>query len=294
MPAGAGWEASAGSPGATHTIGSAAAGSTIGALSYHERVDGYAPSTYGEAFADVYDDWYGDVGDPVTAVAAIGELVDAAGGGPVLELGVGSGRLAAPLVEAGFEVWGIDASPAMLARLATRPGGAGVRAVLGDMADPVGTLGGAPADSSMPSFSVVVAAYNTFFLLASEAAQRSCIEGVARLLAPRGRFVVEAYVPGDPPRDAETVLEPRRVELDRVVFTVSTHHPAEQLVHGQHVELRETGTRLRPWSLRYATPEQLDAMAADAGLAGIERWESWDRRPFGPSSTVHVSAYGPR
>ena len=246
-------------------------------------MEGYAPSTYGDAFADVYDEWYADVGDPAAAVATLGRL---AGGGAVLELGVGSGRLAAPLAATGIEVWGLDASAAMLERLAARAGGDTVRGVLGDMADPAGAVRGAPP------FAVAVAAFNTFFLLTTEDAQRRCLAATASLLAPGGHLVVEAYVPADPPRDAETVLEPRRVELDRVVLTVSIHRPEEQVVDGQHVELSAAGVRLRPWSLRYATTDQLDAMAAGAGLVLRDRWESWDGRPFTPASTVHVSVYG--
>ena len=70
------------------------------------------PSAYGEAMADVYDDWYAEVSDVEGTVARIAEL---AAGGPVLELGIGTGRLALPLAAAGVEVHGIDASPAMAA-----------------------------------------------------------------------------------------------------------------------------------------------------------------------------------
>jgi SAM-dependent methyltransferase len=250
-------------------------------------VDGYGPATYGEGFADVYDDWYGDLEGLDDAVATLAAL---AGGGRVLELGVGSGRLAIPLAAGGTEVWGVDASPAMLDRLAAAPGGSAVHGVLGDMADPSGALaaaGGEPGDG----FAVVALAFNTFFLLAGEGAQRRCLEACAGLLAPGGCLVVEAYVPADPPKDAETVLEPRAVALDRVVFTVSTHRPAEQVVHGQHVELRETGVRLRPWVLRYLTPGQLDDLAAGVGLRRRDRWGSWDRQPFSDASPLHVSAY---
>jgi SAM-dependent methyltransferase len=248
-------------------------------------VEGYGPATYGEAFADVYDDWYpGDAdGAAAAAIARLG------GRRPVLELGVGSGRLAVPLVELGIEVWGIDASPAMLERLAARPGGGAVRAVLGDMAAPVAAV---TTGAERRQFGVVVAAFNTFFLLATEEAQRRCLGEVATLLAPGGRLVIEAYVPADPPADAETVLEPRRVEVDRVVFTISTHLPMEQVVRGQHVELRESGVRLRPWVLRYATPSQLDELAGDAGLELVDRWASWTGEPFASTSTTHVSIYG--
>ena len=247
-------------------------------------MEGYGPSTYGDGFADVYDDWYEGVGDAAAAVATIAAV---AGSGPVLELGVGSGRIAAPLAAEGREVWGVDGSAAMLERLAARPGGDRVRAVLGDMADPGAALG-----PSAPPFAAVVAAFNTFFLLASEAAQKRCLTAGAALLAPGGRLLLEAYVPADPPADAETVLEPRRVGLDHVVFTISAHRPMEQVVEGQHVELRESGIRLRPWVLRYATPHQLDDLASTAGLDLVDRWGGWDRRPFDDDATVHVSVYG--
>ena len=143
-------------------------------------VDGYDASTYGDRFADVYDDWYGDVTDAVACTAKVAELARAAGGGPVLELGVGSGRLALPLVERGLEVHGIDASPAMVERLRAKPGGDRVRVTIGDMADL-----DLPA---APPFSVVLVAFNTFFNLATEAAQRRCLERVDGRARP-GRLV---------------------------------------------------------------------------------------------------------
>ena len=78
-------------------------------------MEDYHPRTYGEAFADVYDEWYADVTDTAACVAAVARL---AGGGPVLEMGAGTGRLALPLATAGADVWALDASRAMLAALA--------------------------------------------------------------------------------------------------------------------------------------------------------------------------------
>ena len=57
-------------------------------------MEGYDASTYGERFADVYDDWYGDVTDVAACTTRLAQLAEQAGGGPVLELGIGSGRLA--------------------------------------------------------------------------------------------------------------------------------------------------------------------------------------------------------
>jgi SAM-dependent methyltransferase len=247
-------------------------------------MDGYSARTYGDAFADVYDDWYADVGD---AEAAAGTIAELAAGRPVLELGVGSGRLAVPLATAGTEVWGIDASPAMLDRLAGRPGGDAVHVVLADMADAAPPLAAAGA----PAFGVVVAAFNTFFLLPTAAAQAACLRSVASVLADGGVVALECFVPADPPSSVERVVEPRSVAVDHVVLTVTEHDPAAQTVRGQHVELRESGVRLRPWLVRYATTAQLDELAAGAGLRPRHRWGGWDRRPFGDEDAMHVSIY---
>ncbi|MDG1265716.1 MAG: class I SAM-dependent methyltransferase, partial [Ilumatobacter sp.] len=91
----------------------------------------YDSTSYGDAFADVYDEWYADVTD---VAATVVRLVGLAGpGGRVLELGAGTGRLAAPMAVAGLDVVGIDSSAAMLARIPAQPGGKHVTALHGDM-----------------------------------------------------------------------------------------------------------------------------------------------------------------
>ena len=72
-------------------------------------MDGYDSSTYGDRHACVYDAWYGDDGG--VALTRIGtpdvvadRVTGLAGGGPVLELGVGTGRLALPLADRGLAV----------------------------------------------------------------------------------------------------------------------------------------------------------------------------------------------
>jgi SAM-dependent methyltransferase len=250
-------------------------------------VEGFDASTYGERFADVYDEWYGDVSDVAATVAAVEAL---AGGGPVLELGVGTGRLAVPLAERGLEVHGIDASPAMLERLATKAAAAGVtvHAHHGDFAD---------VDVAVPGgFAVVLVAFNTLFNLADADDQRRCFADVARRLAPDGRFAVEAFVPGIPGPDLAAEgghVTPRTVGVDRVVLQVTMHDARAQTVVGSLVDITEAGIRLRPWRIRWATPEQLDAMAAGAGLERAERWAGWDGAPFGDDSPRHVTVYRP-
>ncbi|HEX8804292.1 MAG TPA: hypothetical protein VF743_08860, partial [Acidimicrobiales bacterium] len=161
-----------------------------------------------------------------------------------------------------------------------------------------------------PAFAVVLCAFNTFFNLTSTDDQGRCLAAVAGRLAPGGRLVVEAFVPppgdgdgpdgGDGPGDGTGVVagpvssvEARHIGLDDVVLTVSRLDPATRTITGQHVQLSEAGVRLRPWVLHYASPDQLDALAAGAGLALVERHAGWRGEPFGPSSRTHVSVYGP-
>jgi SAM-dependent methyltransferase len=249
-------------------------------------VEGYEPSTYGDRFADVYDDWYAEVTDAVACTERIAVLCKEAGGGAVLELGVGSGRLALPLVERGLEVHGIDASPAMVERLRAKPGGDAVRVTVGDMAEL--DLREPPADG----FAVVLVAFNTFFNLGTDAAQRQCLARVADLLAPEGRFVLEAFVPDTAEGDGvDGALTPRHIATDEVVLSVSQRDRASQTVTGQHVHITEAGIRLRPWHLRYATPDQLDDQAAAAGLELVSRASGWSDEPYTDHSDTHVSTY---
>lgn len=253
-------------------------------------MEGYGASTYGDRFADVYDDWYEDVSDVAATVARVDALVARAGGGPVLELGAGSGRLAVPLATRGLDVWALDASSAMLDRLAAKPGGDRVATVQGDMADL--DLGpGAPE-----RFAVVLCAFNTLFNLTDTGAQRRCLTRAAQVLDPAGRLLVEAFVPPPGGEDEAAVgaVEPRHIGLDEVVLTVSRLDPATRTVTGQHVQITERGVRLRPWVLHYAAPDELDALAAAAGLSLVERHAGWRAEPFTASSPVHVSAYARR
>ena len=239
---------------------------------------GYGPHSYGDGFADVYDEWYPDVTDVEATVAFVAAL---APGGRVVELGVGTGRIAFPLLEAGLRVSGVDASAAMLARLAEKPRAAELRIVEGDMSR---TLPPGP-------FEVAVATYNTFFNLTEPGAQERCLALVFDALRPGGRLVIETFVADDDPDGATAGVTPRTIEADRVVLTVSRRDPVEQLVDGQMVELSSAGVRMRPWSIRYRTPDQLDRLAEASGFDVEARWSDWRGGAFDPDGPHQVVVY---
>jgi len=242
-------------------------------------MEGYERSTYGDRFADVYDDWYPDVTDTDGCVELVAGLA-AAAGSSVVELGVGTGRLAVPLAGRGLRVTGVDASRAMLDRAAAKPGGEALRLVEADMAAP--PLGD-------ERFGVVLLAYNTLFNLVAEGDQARCLGWAAVHLAPVGSLLVEAFVPEADRPTAEVV--PREITADRVVLSVSRSDPDAQEAMGQYVDITEAGIRLRPWHVRWSTPAQLDAAADEAGLRLADRWAGWRHEPFTDESPVHVSRY---
>lgn len=238
---------------------------------------GYSPSSYGDAFADVYDDWYRDISDVPTTVSFIAAL--AGPGGSVLELGVGTGRLALPLAATVGSVVGIDSSEKMLDRLASADPDRTVIGVHGDMVD----------DLPTGQHDVVFVAYNTLFNLLTAERQQACFRAVGERLAPNGSFVVEAFVP-QPHTGSQVSV--RSMAADRVVLSASVHDAAHQRAEGQFIEFTETGgVRLRPWAIRWAHPDELDAMAEAAELRLAERWADFDRSGFGPDSERHVSVY---
>jgi SAM-dependent methyltransferase len=244
-------------------------------------MDGYTDSTYGDRFADVYDDWYHDVSDIGSTVDFLTEL--ASPSGRVLELGVGTGRLALPLSDRGVTVVGVDSSAAMLAKLAAKDSQGAVQTVLGDMVD----------DMPDGPFDVIFVAYNTFFGLLSAQRQAACFATVAQRLATGGAFVIEAFVPNRPdPETEHGAVTVRSITTDRVVLAVSRHDSAAQTASGQYVEITEGGgVRLRPWQIRFSAPAELDRMAAAAGLVVTERHEQFDRTPFDVDSPRHVTVY---
>jgi SAM-dependent methyltransferase len=245
------------------------------------------PSTYGRSFADVYDDWYATSFETDAAVLALAHL---AGAGAVLELGVGTGRLAIPLAHSGLRVVGLDASQEMLDRLQLADPTQMVLPILGDMADIEGSLRNAKCDEH---FTLIFCAFNTLLNVDSFDALVRCFRGSRQVLAPGGHVVVEAFVPVDESTIPSHSLSPARVTTDAAVFIETTYDREQSRLHGRHIEVQSGGVTVRPWSVLICGPEQLDHAAQAAGLVLVERLSDWNGTPFHEESTTHVSIYAP-
>src|SRR5215813_4374251 len=147
----------------------------------------YENATYGDRIADAYDDFIQISAEQTQATVEV--LASLAKGGPVLELGIGTGRIALPLLAKGIKIQGIDASARMVDRLRKKPGGDAIPITFGDFGD-VAVDG---------QFCLIYVVFNTFFALLTQEAQVRCFANVASHLQADGLFVIEAFVP-DPSR----------------------------------------------------------------------------------------------
>ena len=239
----------------------------------------YEPSTYGDRIADLYDDLYRWKLDTESAVEGLAGL---AGSGPVLELGVGTGRIALPLIERGLEVHGIEASEPMVELLRGKPGGDRVRVSIGDFAEVVAPGG---------PYTMVFVVFNTLFALPDQETQLACLGRSGERLTDDGVVVIEAFVP-DPCRfDHGQRVDASHVGTERVVLDVSNHDPVAQRVVSQHVILEDGTVRQVPVHVRYVWPSELDLMARLAGLRLRSRHGGWREEPFTAESPRHISVY---
>ena len=241
-------------------------------------MDGYDAATYGDRIADVYDELY-PPGPGVDGAVAL--LADLARGGRVLELGVGTGRLALPLAGHGVNVEGIDASASMVAKLKAKPGGDRIQVRVADFG----------RDRLGENFSLVFVAFNTFFALTEQSRQVDCFVNVAAALAPGGRFAMEAFVPDLSRFDRGQRTETTALAAGRVTIDSAIHDPTNQRVESMHTIVRPDGIAMYPVVIRYAWPAELDLMARLAGLELEDRWGGWHREPFTATSGQHVSVW---
>jgi SAM-dependent methyltransferase len=241
------------------------------------------------ALARLYDvDLFDDPGDIDLYVALAART-----GGPILELAAGSGRIAVPLVQAGYEVTAVDIDPAMLARLRDR-----LAATAIGQPDVAGRLHPVQADliglklAGDPQFGLAILALNSILLLDSREKQRAAIETMARHLAPGGVAVVDVWLPAAD----ELARYDGRLSLEYVRLDPETHLVVTKTASAEHEPTRgrvdltaiydegEQGGPIRRWvrhdRLRLLSPDELSDMAEDAGLIVEVLAGSYDLEPL--------------
>jgi len=240
------------------------------------------PAAYGAAVASRYDELYGE--DELGTEGTVAYLHELAGAqGSILEFGIGTGRLALPLLELGHPVTGVEASPAMIAALKEKPGGKQVQIVEGDF-----------SEVEVPGrFKVVLVAFNAIFALPDRQAQAMCLQRAAESLQPDGLLVLEAYVLRPEQLGSGWCVLPRMVSADHVELQLSRYDHATHRVVRTLVHLRDDDTSVTGVSDTFAWPGEIDLMAEAAGLRLVSRSGGWHREPYDAASSRHVSLYRP-
>jgi SAM-dependent methyltransferase len=234
---------------------------------------------FDERIAARYDETSAEIFDPAVVDPVVDFLVDLAADGRVLELGIGTGRIALPLAERGVEVHGLELSRAMAAKLRAKPGGERIAVTIGDFA----TM------RVEGTFTLAYLVFNTIMNLTTQVAQVACFRNVAAHLEPGGCFVIEVMIPELrrlPPGETFRVFD-----ASDDYWGIDEYDVATQGLRSHHLEIVDG--KLEPVSApyRYVWPSELDLMAELAGMELRERWGGWKREPFTSESRTHVSVW---
>ena len=233
---------------------------------------------FGEDVAARYDD---DVAgfEPTVLDPVVDFLFERARGGAVLELGIGTGRVAVPLARRGVRVHGIDLSPAMVARLQEKPEAVEIGVTMGDFS----------TTKVDETFTLAYLVCNTIMNLTTQDAQIACFENVAAHLEPGGCFVIEVGLPELQRLPFGETIRPFHFSETRV--GLDEYDVANQGLISHHY--REVDGTFEKMSIpfRYVWPAELDLMARLAGMSLGERWSGWKGEPFTSESAKLVAVW---
>ncbi|HEY8839616.1 MAG TPA: class I SAM-dependent methyltransferase [Candidatus Dormibacteraeota bacterium] len=235
----------------------------------------------------LFDDWiaeryqilWPELYEPDLLDAAVDFLADIAGPGPVLEFGIGTGRLALPLSRRGIRVAGIELSRAMATQLQLQEGASDIDVIVGDFA--TAQVG--------ETFTLVYLVRNTITNLTTQEEQVECFRNAALHLKPGGLFVIENYIPELrrlPPGEKMQVFKATPTHIG-----VEEYDVVNQVGISHHWWIIEDHLKTLSSSHRYVWPSELDLMARLAGMTLRERWSDWRRGPLTSESRSHISVW---
>jgi SAM-dependent methyltransferase len=226
-----------------------------------------------DPIARLYDPWSRSVVEDIPFY--VEEAV--ATGGPVVELGVGTGRIAIPTAAAGIEVIGIDSSAEMLAVCEEQARLAGVAPLL-DLR--LGELGAPPVDERVP---LVTCPFRAYLHLRDDSARLDALRAAHELLLPDGRLVFDVFAPG---ADDVEETHARWIEREPGIYE-RADWDTEACVLELSVRGGDAETTM---SLSWLEPERWLALLAEARFEVVAVYGWFDRRPYsGGEDTVFVA-----
>ena len=245
-----------------------------------------APASPYDEIAAFYDLEHADFDDDIPLMRNIAEIV----GDPIVELGCGTGRVLLPIAEDGFDVTGVDSSPAMLSRLqerASRLEGGKVMCIQADL--------GGPLPLPDDTFGVAILSLNGLMHLETPDAQLTALREAARILDPRGQLVIDLFNPtpeylhhlDSGPHLEGVWVDDRGIEVEK--WSHRRLRPARQhletRVWYETVQADNTVTRVRTaFTLRYVHAAELELMLEKAGFVEWQLYGSYELDPYTDSS----------
>jgi SAM-dependent methyltransferase len=226
-----------------------------------------------DAIAELYDSWSRSVTEDV--VFYVEEARRA--GSPVVELAVGTGRIAVPTAAAGIEVIGVDSSPGMLEVCRRAAELAGVAELLdlrhGDLADP-------PVAERV---GLVTCPFRSYLHLLDEEARLRALRAARRLLVPGGRLVFDVFAPG---ADDIADTHGRWLEREPGIFERADWDSNERTLT---LSVRgDAGATT--FTLAWLSPGEWRGLLERAGFEVIGCFGWFDRRPYaGGEDTVWIA-----
>jgi SAM-dependent methyltransferase len=214
-----------------------------------------------EAIAELYDPWSSSVVEDVAFYLEEARR----SGGPVVELGVGTGRIAVPIAADGIRVIGVDSSKGMLEVCARRAALAGVDVDLrvGDLREP-------PVRERVP---LVICPFRSLLHMHTDQDRRHVLDSVRELLIPGGRFVFDVFAPGA--KDIETTHD-RWLEREPGIFERADWNEERQTLT---LRVRGEGAEAE-LSLAWLDVSEWRALLDHEGLE-VEALYGWfDRSPW--------------
>jgi SAM-dependent methyltransferase len=244
---------------------------------------------YGRTSARFYDGAYGQSAQVGPDVAFYQGLAREAGG-PVLELGCGTGRVLIPIALDGIPCTGLDASQHMLAALRAKSSVPTLRLVHAPMQR---------FDLRGDRFALIFSAFRVFQHLYTVQDQLDCLACVKRHLAPGGAFAFDVFSPRvarmglleEPEtvdvrfeQDGESVARHVRVTREPIVQIQHVHFRYERTRNGEVVGNDEATFRMR-WFHRY----ELEHLLARAGFSDVTFYGDFAKNPVGPDTPAFIA-----
>lgn len=242
---------------------------------------GYRAETFGDVIADIYDAHYAlEVAPSPEKIEVLSRLAD---GGPVLDVGCGTGWMAMALAERGLDVTGLDSSQNMLERMQENDRAGRVRPLLSDVT--AGPIEG--------EYGLAYLLFETLIMVGDRTAQRAALDNIAGALRPGGAVLIEISIM-DLDRWSDHVDSSVRVSAmaaDHVGIGVSKYDKSAGRLDYQDVLISEQGIRLLPVTMHPSTPQQVTTMAEAAGLRKESHWSDWAGTKYTKGMPSLVAVY---